>query len=113
MKRPLIMDTRWVRPLDGVSSDKICMTCLISQARWAIGKPPNGYLSCSKCFLVTSPWGVENAESITELADSVEKEMGRSIFANGQLTDDGADRILHSIVFASGVSRMRSARSGA
>jgi len=113
IKRPLILDTEWVRPIDTGSSSRICMTCSEGCARWAIGKPPNGYFSCAKCFLHTSPWGIANTGAIQDLTANVEEAMGESITVDGLLTDNGADRILHSIIFASGVSRMRAQSGGA
>jgi len=100
--RPLTLDTKWVRPLD--TDPGICMTCAKPIARWAIGKPPSGYLSCARCFLYTSPWGQENVDQIGEFVANVEDNMGRILSLDGILIENEADRILSSIVTFSRLS---------
>jgi hypothetical protein len=110
MKRPIILDTEWVRPFDTGLDPSICMTCSKQEARWGIGKPPNGYFSCAGCFLYTSPWGKANVEHIREFVESVEESMGRGISENGIVVGPEADRILSSIVAISGIARSRAQR---
>jgi hypothetical protein len=107
MKRPIILDSVWVRPFDAGMDPMVCMTCSEPCARWAVGKPPNGYFSCARCFLYTSPWGKENAVRLKEFVLSVESAMGRQISVEGVVTPKEADRILSSIVAVSGVARAR------
>lgn len=110
MKRPIILNTDWVRPIDADTGTGVCMTCTKPEARWAIGKPPNGYLSCARCFLYTSPWGKANLDRIGEFIVSVEESMNRSISTDGVVTGGEADRILSSIVVVSGVAKARAGR---
>lgn len=110
MKRPIILDTEWVRPFDVGADPSVCMTCSKQAARWAVGKPPNGYFSCARCFLYTSPWGKANTEHIKEFVVSVEESMGRDISIEGVVLDTEADRILSSIVAISGIARARAQR---
>jgi len=104
MKKPIILDTEWVRPhaVDGVS----CLTC-DAVAKWIVGKPPNNCFSCAKCFLQLSPWGKREAARIMEFIIEVELSMGRRIMDNGIVLDEEADRILSSIVAISGIARSR------
>ena len=106
MIKPLIIETEWVRPVD--DGNIPCITCASGGARWAVGKPPNGYFSCARCFLYSSPWGKNNSEKIRELVTAVEKSMGRKISDNGVLLSTEADRILSSIIQISGVKKIRS-----
>ena len=110
MKRPIILDTEWVRPFDAGMSPAICFTCSDHSARWAVGKPPNGYFSCARCFLYTSPWGKQHGEHIREFVGNVEEALGRSISIEGVVVPDEADRILSSIVAVSGVAKARAQR---
>lgn len=110
MKRPIILDTEWVRPLDAGTKFVPCITCHQEDGRWAVGKPPNGYLSCARCFLYTSPWGKANSGRLAEFVESVEENMGRSISTDGVVDAGEADRILSSIVAISGVARARAQR---
>ena len=110
MKRPIILDTEWVRPFDAGSDPSICMTCSKQDARWAVGRSPNGYFSCARCFLYTSPWGRANCDHIREFVDSVEESMGRDISDDGIVRESEADRILSSIVAISGIAKARAQR---
>lgn len=110
MKRPIILDTEWVRPFDAGVTPATCMTCSNQDARWAVGKPPNGYFSCARCFLYASPWGQSNSGHIKELVESVEESMGRIISTDGVVSGDDADRILSSIVAISGIAKARAQR---
>lgn len=111
MKRPIILNTKWVRPFDADTEPGICMTCTKPEARWAVGKPPNGYLSCARCFLYTSPWGRANLDRISEFVVSVEESMNRSISIDGVVIGGEADRILSSIVAISGIAKARAGQS--
>jgi hypothetical protein len=104
--RPVILNTEWVRPLD--TDPGMCMTCAKPEARWAVGKPPNGYLSCARCFLYTSPWGKENFDAIGELVVNYEESTGTKISLDGIIISGESDRILSSIVTISGIAKRRS-----
>lgn len=107
MKRPIILDTEWVRPLGTSTESGVCMTCSKFEARWAIGKPPNGYLSCARCFLYTSPWGKAHRSQIDEMVRDTEEVKGESISVGGVAVGDGADGVLFSIVKISGIARAK------
>lgn len=108
MDKPIIIDTEWVRPFDGGTLP--CITCATSNAKWAIGKPPNGYFSCARCFLYSSPWGKENGPRIRAFVLEVEEAFKKKISDDGVVWSADADRILSSIVAISGVARARSQR---
>lgn len=110
MKKPIIIDSEWVRPLDAGSSLKICIKCTMASARWMIGKPPNNYLTCARCFLYTSPWGIQHKERIDAFVAEVQEVLGRKIEDEGVVRHDEADRILSSIVAVSGIARVRAQR---
>lgn len=110
MKKPIIIDSEWVRPIDAGSEAKICIKCTMASARWMIGKPPNSYLTCARCFLYTSPWGVHHKEHIADFVAEVQVVLGRKIEDDGVVRHGEADRILSSIVAVSGIARVRAQR---
>lgn len=110
MNKPIIIDSEFVRPLDAGSSPKICIKCTMASARWMIGKPPNSYLTCARCFLYTSPWGVHHKERIAAFVAEVQEVIGHKIEDDGIVRHSEADRILSSIVAVSGIARVRAQR---
>jgi len=110
MKKPIIIDSEWIRPMDAGSSAKICIACSMESARWSVGKPPNTYLTCARCFLYTSPWGKSNKEKIASFVAEVQEVLGRKIEDDGFVRHGEADRILSSIVAVSGIARVRAQR---
>jgi hypothetical protein len=108
MNKPIIIDTEWVRPFDGGAMP--CMTCAGAGAKWAVGKPPNSYFSCARCFLYTSPWGKENGARIQEFVLEVEGTIKKKISDDGIVWSTEADRILSSIVAVSGIAKVRAQR---
>lgn len=110
MKKPIIIDSEWIRPMDAGSSPKVCITCSAETARWSIGKPPNSYISCARCFLYSSPWGKHNREQIDQFVEEVQHNLGRDIADEGVVRSAEADRILSSIVAVSGIARVRAQR---
>lgn len=107
MKRPIILDTEWVRPIGSSTESGVCMTCSEFVARWAIGKPPNGYLSCARCFLYTSPWGKSHRTQIDELVAGMEEARGVTVSIDGVVVGKDADAILFSIVGVSGIIKSK------
>lgn len=107
MNRPLLIDTAWVRPFDAGSKPMICHNCLMENARWVVGMPPNNYFTCAFCFICNSPWANENKDSIFKLVTDVENAMGRKISKDGLILPEEADRILSSIVAISGIAKSR------
>jgi len=75
-----------------------------------IGKAPNNYLTCARCFLYTSPWGLAHKEHIAEFVAEVQETLGRKIEDDGYVRHEDADRILSSIVAVSGIARVRAQR---
>lgn len=108
MNKPIIIETEWVRPFDGNTLP--CMTCTVSNAKWTIGKPPNSYFSCARCFLYASPWGKEHGPRIQEFVLEVEETIKKKISDDGIVWSTEADRILSSIVAISGIARVRAQR---
>lgn len=109
MNRPIIIDTEWIRPVDTGATSMPCMTCS-TDSRWIVGKPPNSYFSCARCFLYSSPWGKENKDRISELVVEVEVVLNKKISDDGVVWSTEADRILSSIVSISGIARARAQR---
>lgn len=109
MNRPIIIDTEWIRPFDAGATSMPCMTCSTS-SRWIVGKPPNNYFSCARCFLYSSPWGMENKDRICEFVVEVENSINQKITDDGIVRSAEADRILSSIVAVSGIARARAQR---
>jgi len=110
MQKPIILNTEWVRPFDAGSSTQPCMTCSGNSARWIVGKAPNAYFSCARCFLYTSPWGKEHKLHIQEFVAEVEESINKKISDEGVVWSTEADRILSSIVAVSGIAKARSQR---
>jgi hypothetical protein len=109
VNKPIIIDTEWIRPFDAGATAMPCMTCS-GDSRWIIGKPPNNYFSCARCFLYSSPWGKENRERIGEFVVEVEGAINKKISDDGIVWSTEADRILSSIVAVSGIARARAQR---
>ena len=110
MQKPILLNTEWVRPFDAGASTQMCMTCSSGNARWIIGKPPNAYFSCARCFLYTSPWGEQNSIRIQQFVSEVEESINKKISDEGVVWSTEADRILSSIVAVSGIARARAQR---
>lgn len=110
MQKPIIINSEWIRPFDAGATPQRCITCTSDNARWIIGRPPNSYLSCARCFLYTSPWGKQNAERIQEFVAEVEGSINMKISDEGVVRSTEADRILTSIVAVSGIARARAQR---
>lgn len=110
MNKPIIIDSEWVRPFDAGADAKICITCTSESARWMVGKPPNSYLTCARCFLYMSPWGKQNKDRIGDFVIEVEAVLNRKITDDGYVRATEADRILSSIVAVSGIARVRAQR---
>jgi len=110
MDKPIIIDTEWIRPFDSGATALPCITCTSGDAKWIIGKPPNNYFSCARCFLYSSPWGLENRSRIDEFVVEVEGAINKKISDDGVVWSSEADRILSSIVAISGIARARAQR---
>ena len=108
MNKPIIIDTEWVRPFDSGAAP--CVTCSADNAKWIIGKHPNTYFSCARCFLYASPWGKANLSKIKELVGEVESSLNKQISDDGVVWSVEADRILTSIIAVSGIARSRAQR---
>jgi hypothetical protein len=109
MQKPIILNTEWIRPFDAGQTSQTCATCS-GNAKWIIGKPPNSYFSCARCFLYASPWGKENRSKIDEFVAEVEGSINKKISDEGVVWSTEADRILTSIVAVSGIARARAQR---
>lgn len=110
MDKPIILNTEWVRPFDAGVSAQSCMTCTGQAAKWIIGKPPNSYFSCARCFLYSSPWGKQHLVQIQQFVTEVEGSINKKISDDGVVWSTEADRILSSIVAVSGIARARAQR---
>lgn len=110
MNKPIIIDSEWVRPFDAGAAAKTCITCASESARWMVGKPPNSYLTCARCFLYMSPWGKQHKDRISDFVMEVEAVLNRKITDDGYVRAQEADRILSSIVAVSGIARVRAQR---
>lgn len=108
--KPVVLDSEWVKPFNDGKNDSpcVCITCASEAAHWMIGRAPNAYVSCARCFLYTSPWGLKNEDGIRALVAAVEESMGRPISADGFVLPGDADRVLASVVSISGIIRIRS-----
>jgi len=110
MKRPVIVDAEWIRPLTSSDETLHCAKCLQPGARWLVGRHPNTSVWCAHCFLYDTDWGKKEAQSISELVEEVGQQ-GHLATRDGKVARDDADRILSAIVM---VSKMVKARqSGA
>lgn len=110
LKKPLVIETEWVKPFDDISSAVFCMNCSTEKARWSVGKDPNIYFSCARCFLYSSIWGAAHSDQIKELVFEVENSIKRKISDDGIVWPNEADRILSSIVAISTIIRSRTQR---
>lgn len=110
---PLVIDTRFLRPLPKSLWDSACHHCDKRQSRWEMGPPYGGetYTVCSLCFLYESKWGEKRLDQISVLVQEVEAETGEKMLkaADGQslLSCGDADRILSSIALTSRMFQMQ------
>lgn len=104
---PLIVDTRFLRPLSKAMYDSPCHRCDRRQSRWEMGPPFGGevYTVCSLCFLYESKWGEKRVDQIHVLVDEIEREVGEKFLrgADGRtlLSCKDADRVLAAIAMTS------------
>lgn len=107
MDRPIIVGAHYVRPMAADGPTVHCMGCMLREGRWRVGAEPNDYVSCAFCFLISSPWGKDQAERIRQLVGAVEEDLGYPISADGVVLPEHSDRVLSSIVI---VSRLAAAK---
>lgn len=105
--KPLILDTRYLRPLPKEMFDSACEHCDKRQSKWEMGPPDSDerHILCSLCFLYESNWGKARVDQIHEIVDDVEKEMGTKFFrgADGKtlIACKDGDRILGALALTS------------
>lgn len=107
--KPLIVDSRFLRPLPQAMWDTACSKCDKRQAKWEFipsdNPPPSGgYPMCSLCWLYESEWGKARRQDIDAMIRDVEKSKGQ-IFqrakGNKLWACKDADPILGAIVMTS------------
>lgn len=96
MRRPIVLDSSGIRPLDPPAIFR-CVMCLEETARWDI----KGDHWCANCFIHKTPWGQENLPGIYGMIMECEEQIGRSLISDGVLIKEEADRILTSIFLVS------------
>jgi hypothetical protein len=102
-----------MRPDDPIGR---CECCGRDIARWVVKLIDAAEAWCAKCFLYKTEWAKTNADSRDSLIVDVQNKLESSIVDDdGTLTDDGADRIMMSVVMISayrfGIQRGKSTRS--
>ena len=108
--KPLLIDSRFLRPLPQSMWDTACVKCDKRQAKWAFTPddedlpPSEDYPMCSLCWLYESDWGKERRSDIDAMILDVQKVKGK-IFqrakGNKLWSCKDADSILGAIVMTS------------
>ena len=89
-----------IGPKDVAGKCEFCSRELVG--KWRVKLSGAEELWCARCFLYETEWGKKNAAERDSLINAVEAEIKQPITTqDGQLTDDGADRILVSTVMVS------------
>ena len=110
---PLVIDTRFLRPLPKSLWDSNCHNCDKRQSRWEMGPPYGGetYTVCSICFLYDSKWGEKREDQIHVLVEECEAESGEKMLRDSDgktlLSCKDADAILSSIALTSRMFQMQ------
>lgn len=105
--KPLLIDTRYLRPLPKELFNCPCGKCDKRQAMWEMGAPGGDeqHTICSLCFLYESNWGKAREDQIHEMVVAVEAEVGDNWLrgADGKtlLVCKDANRILAAIALTS------------
>jgi hypothetical protein len=69
---PLIIDTRYLRPLPKAMWGAVCVNCDKAQSMWEMGPPEEPNAVCSLCFLYQSQWGEKRVDDIHAMVRDVE-----------------------------------------
>ena len=116
--KPLLVDTRMLRPLPKTLFQSPCSNCDKRQAMWEMGpeRSDECVFVCSLCFLYESRWGESRREQIDILVDEVQVEAGekflRATDGKQLLSCKDADRILGSIALTSRMFRLEDKMKG-
>ena len=113
--KPLLLDSKTLRPLPGALWDISCERCDKRQARWelfgpAVGSVRKGEPICSMCWLYESDWGKPRREDIDAFIADVEDETKRPFkrLEDGRLWScSDANRILSAIAVTSRLFAVR------
>lgn len=73
---PLIIDTRFLRPLPKSMWGANCVNCDKSQAMWEMGPTSEPNPVCSLCFLYESKWSEKRIDEIHAMVRDVETHTG-------------------------------------
>jgi hypothetical protein len=105
-KKPLIIDTRFLRPMPKDLWRSACSQCDKRQSMWELVSPmsPDEVNPvCSLCFLYLSNWSKSRQEDLANMIRDVEAELKKEFTKeDGRLVraEDG-DRILASLAITS------------
>lgn len=116
-KKPLVIDTRFLRPLPKDLWRSACSQCDKRQSMWELVSPVNPeevVPVCSLCFLYRSNWSKTRQEDLANMIKDVEAERKKEFsMEGGQLTraEDG-DRILASLAITSRAFQLADAGQG-
>lgn len=116
-KKPLIIDTRFLRPMPKDLWRSACSQCDKRQSMWELVSPMNPdevVPVCSLCFLYKSVWSKSRQEDLANMIHDVEVEAKKEFSKDeGRLVrpEDG-DRILASLAITSRAFQLSDAGKG-
>lgn len=124
--KPILVDSRFLRPLPKSMWDISCMACDKIQARWSLHEPTDTaageteasedevYVVCSLCFLYESGWGKARQDEIAALIRDAEKQREQGFMRKADnvrlMFPKDADSILSSIALVSRVFEIKRAQ---
>ncbi len=119
MKQPVLIDTRFLRPLPKAMWGVACMICNKTQANWSLHEtsaPDEEQVApvCAICFLYDSAWGKKNSEGVSDLIREAEERSGEPFLrGKGQrlMHSSDADRILSAVALISKITLFQRLRN--
>jgi hypothetical protein len=76
---PLIIDTRFLRPLPKAMWGAVCVNCDKAQSMWEMGPTEEPNAVCSLCFLYESKWAEKRLDDIHGMVRDVEAHTGEKM----------------------------------
>jgi len=104
-KAPLIIDTRFLRPLPKPMWQATCVNCDKRQSMWEMGPPSEPNPVCSLCFLYESQWAEKRKDEVHAMVRDVEAYSGDKFLRDRDnvtlLSPKDGDRILGALALTS------------
>lgn len=103
---PLIIDTRFLRPMPKAMWGANCVNCDKSQSMWEMGPPDEPNPVCALCFLYESQWAEKRIDEVHGLVRDIEVSTGEKMLRSpgdnvSLLSVKDANKVLGAIAMTS------------